>query len=127
MLKRELVRGIVISNTCVKLYRNWIINEVARAGEHTNERTYIRTYSHTYVRDRPYIPSTTLLCEGITKLIVGKRRVRVSVDALVNLKTTSCQQLLYYDFILAALCSTDNLPRKSEAQGYTKKHVKIML
>ena len=38
-LKRELVRGIVISNTCVKLYRNWIINEVARAGEHTNERT----------------------------------------------------------------------------------------
>ena len=67
-LKRELVRGIVISNTCVKLYRNWIINEVARAGEHTNEvRTYVRTYSHTYVRDRPYIPSTTLLCEGITK------------------------------------------------------------
>ena len=70
MLKRELVRGIVISNTCVKLYRNWIINEVARAGEHTNERTYVRTYvrtySHTYVRDRPYIPSTTLLCEGIT-------------------------------------------------------------
>ena len=69
MLKRELVRGIVISNTCVKLYRNWIINEVARAGEHTNERTYVRTYvrtySHTYVRDRPYIPSTTLLCEGI--------------------------------------------------------------
>ena len=56
-----------------------------------------------------------------------KRRVRVSVDVLVNLKTMSCQQLLYYDFILAALCSTDNLPRKSEAQGYTKKHVKIML
>ena len=44
--KRELVRGIVISNTCVKLYRNWIINEVARAGEHMNERTYI-AYSHT--------------------------------------------------------------------------------
>ena len=65
MLKRELVRGIVISNTCVKLYRNWIINEVARVGEHTNERTYVRTYSHTYVRDRPYIPFTTLLCEGI--------------------------------------------------------------
>ena len=55
----------------MKLYRNWIINEVARAGEHTNERTYVRTYvrtySHTYVRDRPYIPSTTLLCEGIIK------------------------------------------------------------
>ena len=27
---------------------------------------------------------------------VGKRRV--SVDALINLKTTSCQQLLHYDF-----------------------------
>ena len=50
MLKRELVRGIVISNTCVKLYQNWIINEVARAGEHTNERTYVRTYVLTYIR-----------------------------------------------------------------------------
>ena len=47
MLKRELVRGIVISNTCVKLYRNWIINEVARAGEHTNEHTYVLTYIRT--------------------------------------------------------------------------------
>ena len=47
MLKRELVRGIVISNTCVKLYRNWIINEVARAGEHTNKRTYVLTYIRT--------------------------------------------------------------------------------
>ena len=47
MLKREHVRGIVISNTCVKLYRNWIINEVARAGEHTNERTYVLTYIRT--------------------------------------------------------------------------------
>ena len=60
----------------MKLYRNWIINEVARAvtkGEHTNERTYmyVRTYSHTYVRDRPYIPSTTLLCEGIIKKMFG--------------------------------------------------------
>ena len=47
MLKPELVRGIVISNTCVKLYQNWIINEVARAGEHTNERTYILPYIRT--------------------------------------------------------------------------------
>ena len=53
ILKRELVWGIV--NTCVKLYRNWIINEVARAmtkGEHTNERksvlTYIRTWQTLY-------------------------------------------------------------------------------
>ena len=56
---------------------------------------------------------------------VGKRRV--SVDTLVNLKTTSCQQLLYYDFVLAALCSTDDLPRKSEAHCYIKRHAKIML
>ena len=54
MLKRELVRGIVISNTCVKLYRNWLINEVTRAmtkGEHTNKRTNVRTYVHTYGTD----------------------------------------------------------------------------
>ena len=73
-LKREFIRGIVILNTFVKLYWNWIINEVARAmtkGEHTNERTYVRTYAHTYARHRPYIPSTTLLCEGITNLSIN--------------------------------------------------------
>ena len=34
----------------MKLYRNWIINEVARAmtkGEHMNERTHVRTYIRT--------------------------------------------------------------------------------
>ena len=45
----------------------------------------------------------------------------------VNLKATSCQQLLYYDFASEALCSTDDLPRKSEAHCYTKRHAKIML
>ena len=50
----------------------------------------------------------------------------VGVDALVNLKTTSCQQLLYYDFVSAALCSTDDLPRKPEAHFYTKRHAKII-
>ena len=44
------------------------------------------------------------------KLTVAK--LCVSVDALVNLKTTSCQQLLYYDFVSVALCSTDDSPRK---------------
>ena len=34
----------------------------------TNVRAYM--YSHTYVRDRPYIPSTTLLCEGIKMIIL---------------------------------------------------------
>ena len=55
-----------------------------------------------------------------TKLSVGK--CRVSVGALVNLKTTSCQQLLYYDFV-----STDDLRRKSEAHCYAKRHAKIHL
>ena len=31
----------------MKLHRNWIINEVARAGEHTNEHTYVLTYIRT--------------------------------------------------------------------------------
>ena len=44
-----------------------------------------------------------------------------------NLKTTLCQQLLYYDFVSAAVCSTDDLPRKSEAHCYTERHAKIML
>ena len=42
-LKRKLVKGIVIPDTCLKLYWNWIINEVARVmtkGEHTYLRTY---------------------------------------------------------------------------------------
>ena len=29
-LKRNFVRGIVILNMCMKLYRNWIINEGTR-------------------------------------------------------------------------------------------------
>ena len=66
MLKRELVRGIVISNTCVKLYRNWIINEVARAGEHTNERTYVRTHIHTYGTD-PIYPLHNFVVRGDKK------------------------------------------------------------
>ena len=42
--------------------------------------------------DRPHITM-----DITTKHSVGKRRV--SVDALVNLKTMSCQQLLYYDVV----------------------------
>ena len=61
----------------------------------------------------------------VLKFAVGKRRV--SVDALLNLKTTSCQQQLYYDFVSAALCSTDDLAQKSEAHCYTERHAKIML
>ena len=57
----------------------------------------------------------------------NKAHCRVSVDALVNLKTTSCQQLLCYEFVSAALCPTDDLPRKSEAHCYTMRHARIML
>ena len=50
-------------NTCVKLYQNWIINEVARVmtkGEHTYVRTYIRAYG-----TDPIAPQQLFLCEGI--------------------------------------------------------------
>ena len=72
--------------------------------------------------DRPDItmPWTYLA----TKLTVGKRRV--SIDALRNLKKKH-QQLLYYHFVSAALCSMDDLPLKSEAHCYTKRHANIML
>ena len=49
-------------------------------------------------------------------------RPDMTLDVYRGRKTT-----IQYDFILAALCSTDDLPRKSEAHCYTKKHVKIML
>ena len=39
-----------------------------RSLEQVNIRTNVGTYVLTYVRDRPYIPSTTLLCEGIINL-----------------------------------------------------------
>ena len=68
----------------MKLYRNWIINEIARVmtkGEHTNERTY--------VRDRPYIPSTTSLCEGITSKTplqcLNHNKVRFRTISVANL------------------------------------------
>ena len=54
-------------------------------------------------------------------------KTRVSVDALVNLKTTSCQQPLYNDVVSAALWPTDDLPQKSEAPSYTKRHAKIII
>ena len=69
MLKRELVRDIVISNTCVRLYRNRIINEVARAGEHTNVRTYVLTYIRT---GQTLYPLHNFVVRGDNKLIIMK-------------------------------------------------------
>ena len=48
----------------------------------------------------------------ITMDVFSNKAHCVSVDALVNLKTTSGQQLLYYDFVSAALCSKGLLAAK---------------
>ena len=57
------------------------MRSLERVNIRTNVRTtFVRTYSHTYVRDRPYIPSTTLLCEGI---------IRVCTDCL-GISVTTC-------------------------------------
>ena len=85
MLKRELVRGIVISNTCVKLYRNWIINEVTRAGEHTNERTYVRTYVLTYIRTgQTLYPLHNFVVRGDNNFIEKFAKL------LIEYKSTAC-------------------------------------
>ena len=47
-------------------------------GKHTNVRTY--------VRDRPYIPSTTLLCEGI--------HVNIKRQAIAH-ELETCKEILY--------------------------------
>ena len=49
----------------MKLYRNWIINEVARAGEHTNECTYVLTYIRT---GQTLYPLHNKVVEGIINL-----------------------------------------------------------
>ena len=48
----------------------------------------------------------------ITMDVFSNKAHCVSVDALVNLKTTSGQQLLYYDFVSEALCSKGLLAAK---------------
>ena len=61
--------------------------------------------------DRPQIPMDVEQQKtATTKLSFRKRQF--SVEVLVNLKTTSCQPLLYYDVVSAALLLTDNLPPK---------------
>ena len=72
---------------------------------------------------RPHIILDVKQQTATTKLSVGK--CHISVDAL--LKTMSCQQLLYYNVVSAALWPTDDLPRKSEAHCHTKRHAQIML
>ena len=55
-----------------------------RSLERVNIRTNERTYSHTYVRDRPYIPSTTLLCEGIIIIKILNIRTYRSEQTVQN-------------------------------------------
>ena len=81
MLKRELVRGIVKSNTCVKLYRNWIIIEVTRAGEHTNERTYVLTYIRT---GQTLYPLHNFVVRGDNKTNEISTLYKMSVDFTVK-------------------------------------------
>ena len=63
MLKRELVRGIVKANPCLKLYRNWIINEVDRVMTKV-DHTYVCTYVHT---GEPLYPLHNLVVRGDNK------------------------------------------------------------
>ena len=83
------------------------------------------TNSEVALTDRPQISMDVKQQTATTKL--SFRKCQFSVDALVNLKTTSCQKLLYYDVVSAPLWPTDDLPRKSEAHCYTNRQAEIML
>ena len=67
----------------MKLYQNWIINEVARAmtkGEHTYVHTYIRTVKTLYLLHSSIVRANNkyeVLCE-----IEGWRSVHVPVISL---------------------------------------------
>ena len=62
----------------MKLYRNWIINEVARAGEHTNERTYVRTYVLTYIRTgQTLYPLHNFVVRGDKKPVLLHKLIRI--------------------------------------------------
>ena len=58
-----------------------------------DEHMYERMYVHTYVRDRPFILSTTSLCEGIIKFIpIMFALSRLSKDKLL-VTETSCRPM----------------------------------
>ena len=59
----------------MKLCRNWIINEVARTGEHTNERTNVRTYVLTYIRTGQTLYLSCGVVEGITNCFITNNYV----------------------------------------------------
>ena len=52
-----------------------------------NIRAYVRTYSHTYIWDRPYIPSTTALCEGITRYLRSCSSFLTGFSQLIDERT----------------------------------------
>ena len=64
----------------MKLYRNWIINEVAREGERTNERTYVRTHIHTYGTDQ--YPLHNFVVRGDNKVV--KHLITSDLNELVK-------------------------------------------
>ena len=79
----------------MKLYRNWIINEVARAGEHRNERTYVRTYVLTYIRTgQTLYPLHNFVVRGDNNSARNVGGVTV-----VNLCTLSGHALYFYQVL----------------------------
>ena len=110
MLKRELVRSIVISNTCVKLYRNWIINEVARACEHTNERTYVLTYIRT---GQTLYPLHNFVVRGDNEsylVLVARQILLLTINNMYLYKT--CINILF-----SIQCSWTDYPLAQQSCG----------
>ena len=78
----------------MKLYRNWIINEIARAGEHTNERTYVymyvRMYVLTYIRTgQTLYPLHNFVVRGDNKRLIKAVKHYVSNRVLFKLAGVS--------------------------------------
>ena len=92
----------------MKLYRNWIINEVARAGEHTNERTYVLTYIRT---------GQTLYPEGIIKKTIfargGGGYVRLELVIFFSKTLNKKKRNIFFVvvFFLTRVCENPNLKK----------------
>jgi hypothetical protein len=111
IMKRELVRGLAILNTCVKFRQNRSINKVARDKIKTRQNhTYIHTYVRTYIRARTYIPRTTFLLEGIIRHIYIK-----ILRHLFNLCVNECPNS-------AHLFTFTNMPSRAMT-SYRKLHI----
>jgi hypothetical protein len=94
-MKRELVRGLAILNTCVKFRQNPSRYKVARAmtrQDHTYIRTYIHTYIHMYIHTyiHTYIRTGKNLYPPATSLqeeIIKDRFCEYHLSLKVKVKT----------------------------------------